>query len=152
MYNLIAILRNLYIFQISNLNCRFYGAKCSGCFQSIPANEFIMRAMDNIYHLQCFVCVLCGYQLQKGDQFVIKDGRVFCRPDYEKEFLYRYDSWDGYPPFHTGSECYLVTYFRYCLAYCFAWVYCLNLIIKTPFWVITFIISISNTEDVIEIH
>ena len=44
-----------------------------------------MRALDHVYHINCFVCVGCGRQLQKGDQFVIRAGRLFCRPDFEKE-------------------------------------------------------------------
>lgn len=44
-----------------------------------------MRASDNVFHLRCFTCVVCACRLQKGDQFVIKQGQLFCRPDYEKE-------------------------------------------------------------------
>lgn len=45
-----------------------------------------MRAsVENIFHLKCFVCVVCGVRLQKGDQYVIKQSQLFCRPDYEKE-------------------------------------------------------------------
>lgn len=48
-------------------------------------DELVMRALDAVFHLRCFVCVVCGVRLQKGDQFVIKQGQLFCRPDYEKE-------------------------------------------------------------------
>ncbi|KAF7269143.1 hypothetical protein GWI33_017813 [Rhynchophorus ferrugineus] len=44
-----------------------------------------MRASDNIFHLRCFICVVCGIRLQKGDLYVIKQGQLFCRIDYEKE-------------------------------------------------------------------
>lgn len=44
-----------------------------------------MRASENIFHLRCFVCVVCGIRLQKGDLYVIKQGQLFCRIDYEKE-------------------------------------------------------------------
>ncbi|XP_076331346.1 LIM homeobox transcription factor 1-beta-like [Tachypleus tridentatus] len=44
-----------------------------------------MRALDYVYHIPCFTCVGCGRQLQKGDQFVIRNGRLYCRPDFEKE-------------------------------------------------------------------
>lgn len=54
--------------------------------QPIPANELVMRALGNVYHLRCFACVACGHQLQKGDQFVIRDGQLFCRMDFEKEY------------------------------------------------------------------
>uniref|UniRef100_T1KH00 Homeobox domain-containing protein n=2 Tax=Tetranychus urticae TaxID=32264 RepID=T1KH00_TETUR len=44
-----------------------------------------MKALDSIFHLNCFTCVGCNKQLKKGDQYVIRSGRLFCRPDFEKE-------------------------------------------------------------------
>lgn len=44
-----------------------------------------MRTQEAVFHLRCFLCVVCGGRLQKGDQFVVKQGQLFCRPDYEKE-------------------------------------------------------------------
>jgi LIM domain len=45
----------------------------------------VMKAQTHVFHLRCFVCTVCCQQLQKGDQFVIKAGQLFCRADYEKE-------------------------------------------------------------------
>ncbi|CAG2171516.1 unnamed protein product [Oppiella nova] len=56
-----------------------------------------MRALDHIYHINCFLCVGCGRQLQKGDQFVIRGGRLFCRPDFEKEMALLHLT-NGHPP------------------------------------------------------
>lgn len=44
-----------------------------------------MRASNNVFHLKCFTCVVCGSLLQKGEQYVVKQGQLFCRSDYEKE-------------------------------------------------------------------
>ena len=33
---------------------------CSACGQTIPGFEQIMRAKDNIYHLNCFICQYCN--------------------------------------------------------------------------------------------
>lgn len=44
-----------------------------------------MRTVDNVFHLKCFACVVCGIQLQKGEQYVVKQSQLFCRSDYEKE-------------------------------------------------------------------
>lgn len=44
-----------------------------------------MRTANNVFHLKCFTCVVCGAQLKKGEQYVVKQGQLFCRNDYEKE-------------------------------------------------------------------
>ncbi|KAL4219219.1 hypothetical protein ACF0H5_021801 [Mactra antiquata] len=63
-----------------------YRAKCSACLQHIiPPNQLVMRALDHVYHIHCFACVACGQPLQKGDEFVVKHGQLFCRMDFEKE-------------------------------------------------------------------
>jgi len=63
---------------------RTYGTKCSGCKTTIPANEFVMRALGNVYHIQCFVCTMCGHQLEKGQEFALKDNNLYCKEDYGK--------------------------------------------------------------------
>ncbi|XP_050305373.1 LIM homeobox transcription factor 1-alpha isoform X2 [Anthonomus grandis grandis] len=74
----------------SKLYCRFdydrlFIKKCLGCSERVSPEELVMRASDNIFHLRCFICVVCGIRLQKGDLYVIKQGQLFCRTDYEKE-------------------------------------------------------------------
>lgn len=44
-----------------------------------------MRCHENVFHLKCFACVVCGALLKKGEQYVVKQGQLFCRFDYEKE-------------------------------------------------------------------
>ncbi|XP_065351369.1 LIM homeobox transcription factor 1-beta [Cloeon dipterum] len=73
---------------------RLYAKKCLGCSEKVSPEELVMRALDSVFHLRCFVCVVCGGRLQKGDQFVIKQGQLFCRPDYEKEV----EMLQGYAP------------------------------------------------------
>ncbi|KAG8230038.1 hypothetical protein J437_LFUL015257 [Ladona fulva] len=64
---------------------RIFGVKCSRCGERVLAHELVMRAQAHVFHLQCFVCVVCCHQLQKGDQFVLRGGQLFCRADFEKE-------------------------------------------------------------------
>lgn len=45
----------------------------------------VMRAQQHVFHLPCFVCVVCCQPLQKGEQFVLRAGQLFCRQDFEKE-------------------------------------------------------------------
>lgn len=66
---------------------RLFGAKCTRCGITILPQEMVMRAQDYVYHLSCFMCVACGQPLQKGEQFVLRRGQLFCRPDYENEML-----------------------------------------------------------------
>lgn len=65
---------------------RLFRGKCSGCGYCISAQELVMKANGNVYHMNCFRCVECGHILQKGDQYVLKDGQLFCRFDFDKEF------------------------------------------------------------------
>ncbi|EEB11738.1 Homeobox protein ceh-14, putative [Pediculus humanus corporis] len=64
---------------------RIFGVKCSRCGDRILPHELVMRAQHLVFHLQCFCCIACGQHLQKGEQFVLKAGQLFCRPDFEKE-------------------------------------------------------------------
>lgn len=40
---------------------RLFGVtgNCAACSKLIPAFEMVMRARDNVYHLDCFACQLC---------------------------------------------------------------------------------------------
>lgn len=63
----------------------FMKNRCLGCGDRIGSDELVMRTADNVFHLKCFSCVVCGVQLQKGEQYVVKQSQLFCRSDYEKE-------------------------------------------------------------------
>uniref|UniRef100_A0A8C8DAU6 LIM homeobox transcription factor 1, beta a n=1 Tax=Oryzias sinensis TaxID=183150 RepID=A0A8C8DAU6_9TELE len=64
---------------------RLFSAKCSGCLERIAATDLVIRALERVYHLSCFCCCICEHQLCKGDEFVLKEGQLFCKKDYEKE-------------------------------------------------------------------
>ena len=87
-------------FNDNNLIFRYYSTKCSGCMQSIPPSELVMRALGSVYHVTCFVCVSCGHTLQKGDQFVLREGHLHCRMCFEKDFAYMnmVNDWGPYSP------------------------------------------------------
>jgi hypothetical protein len=42
-----------------------------------------MRARDDVYHIHCFTCALCGVRLLKGDHFGVRNSLIYCRPHYE---------------------------------------------------------------------
>ncbi|KAJ3663718.1 hypothetical protein Zmor_007945 [Zophobas morio] len=64
---------------------RIFGVKCSRCGDRLLPHEMVMRAQQHVFHLPCFVCVVCCQPLQKGEQFVLRAGQLFCRQDFEKE-------------------------------------------------------------------
>uniref|UniRef100_A0A3Q3B4K3 LIM homeobox transcription factor 1, alpha-like n=1 Tax=Kryptolebias marmoratus TaxID=37003 RepID=A0A3Q3B4K3_KRYMA len=64
---------------------KLFVRKCSGCLQVIGRSELIMRVLGQVYHLGCFSCCECERRLQRGDEFVLKEGQLLCRMDYEKE-------------------------------------------------------------------
>ncbi|KAH6943987.1 hypothetical protein HPB50_001096 [Hyalomma asiaticum] len=64
---------------------RLFGVKCAGCLGCIAPSELVMRALEHVFHVACFACVVCRRTLQKGDQFVVRAARLYCRPDFEKE-------------------------------------------------------------------
>nr|XP_061804166.1 LIM domain transcription factor LMO4.2-like [Nerophis lumbriciformis] len=58
-----------------------HSGACSACGQSIPANEMVMRAQGNVYHLKCFSCATCRNRLMPGDRFHYLNGTIFCEHD-----------------------------------------------------------------------
>ncbi|TRY57230.1 hypothetical protein DNTS_003303, partial [Danionella cerebrum] len=64
---------------------QLFATKCSGCHEKIEPSEFVMRALESVYHLSCFCCSACEQQLCKGDEFVLKEGRLLCKGDYQRE-------------------------------------------------------------------
>ncbi|XP_065203333.1 LIM/homeobox protein Lhx4 isoform X2 [Planococcus citri] len=61
-----------------------FGTKCAGCDLGIPPTQVVRRAQDFVYHLQCFACIICGRQLNTGDEFyLMEDRKLVCKPDYE---------------------------------------------------------------------
>lgn len=67
------------------VNFRIFGIKCSRCGDRVQPNDMVMRVQNNIFHLPCFVCWICCQPLQKGEQFILRGGQVYCRHDFEKD-------------------------------------------------------------------
>lgn len=63
---------------------RLFGTKCDKCCRSFGKNDFVMRAKNKIFHLECFRCVACEKQLVPGDEFALRDDGLFCREDHQE--------------------------------------------------------------------
>lgn len=61
---------------------RLYGTKCAKCCLSFTRNDFVMRARDKVFHVDCFRCVACSRLLIPGEEFALKED-LFCRSDYD---------------------------------------------------------------------
>ncbi|CAG5119719.1 unnamed protein product, partial [Candidula unifasciata] len=65
---------------------RFAVKNCARCQTPISANELIMRAKEQVFHLTCFSCTACNRTLKSGEQYGLKDNLIYCRMDYELMF------------------------------------------------------------------
>ncbi|XP_013117218.2 LIM homeobox transcription factor 1-beta [Stomoxys calcitrans] len=68
---------------------RIFAFKCAACCHPILPQDMVMRPLPNlIFHLSCFVCFACRIPLQKGEQFMLRDGQILCfRHDLDKEMF-----------------------------------------------------------------
>lgn len=60
---------------------------CSACSKMIPAFEMVMRAKDNVYHLECFACQQCNHRFCIGDHYYLCDNKILCQFDYEERLV-----------------------------------------------------------------
>ncbi|KAL4224840.1 Protein with similarity to mammalian ELMO [Mactra antiquata] len=61
---------------------------CSACSKMIPAFEMVMRAKNNVYHLECFACQMCNHRFCVGDKFYLCDNKILCEYDYEERMVF----------------------------------------------------------------
>ncbi|KAM9312032.1 LIM homeobox transcription factor 1-alpha-like [Gastrophryne carolinensis] len=64
---------------------KLFITKCNSCLKTVMPSELIMRVLNNVYHVACFYCCECERRLERGDEFVLKEGQLLCRSDYERE-------------------------------------------------------------------
>ncbi|XP_058462318.1 LIM/homeobox protein Lhx9-like isoform X2 [Malaya genurostris] len=61
---------------------------CAACNKVIPAFEMVMRAKNNVYHLECFACQQCNHRFCVGDRFYLCDNKILCEYDYEERLVF----------------------------------------------------------------
>ena len=50
----------------------------------IAPKQTVRRAQNFVYHMHCFLCVICHKQLETGDEFyLMEDRKLVCKYDYE---------------------------------------------------------------------
>lgn len=80
-------------------------AICAVCDKLIYASEMVMRARDNVYHLECFACQLCGLRFCVGDRFHLCENKIVCQFDYD-EHIYPIEQQQHYAQYYpqTGVQ------------------------------------------------
>uniref|UniRef100_A0A914V1N0 LIM zinc-binding domain-containing protein n=1 Tax=Plectus sambesii TaxID=2011161 RepID=A0A914V1N0_9BILA len=61
---------------------------CRGCGFPIM-DRFFLLVGDRCWHVDCLKCCLCQIRLDQADSCFMKDGMVFCRDDYHRQFSKR---------------------------------------------------------------
>ncbi|XP_060530556.1 LIM/homeobox protein Lhx8-like isoform X2 [Cylas formicarius] len=61
---------------------------CAACNKVIPAFEMVMRAKNNVYHLECFACQQCNHRFCVGDRFYLCENKILCEYDYEERLVF----------------------------------------------------------------
>ncbi|XP_055541150.1 LIM domain transcription factor LMO4.1 isoform X2 [Wyeomyia smithii] len=61
---------------------------CAACNKVIPAFEMVMRARNNVYHLECFACQQCNHRFCVGDKFYLCENKILCEYDYEERLVF----------------------------------------------------------------
>ncbi|ELU00130.1 hypothetical protein CAPTEDRAFT_97456 [Capitella teleta] len=60
-----------------------FATQCGVCKRDLSPSDLVRRALDRVYHLQCFTCLVCRRQLDTGEEyFVLDTTRFMCKKDY----------------------------------------------------------------------
>ncbi len=61
---------------------RLFSTRCGSCLASFGPNEYVMRARGGmVFHPSCFRCHTCRRLLVPGDEFSMRESRIFCKDD-----------------------------------------------------------------------
>ena len=62
---------------------RLFGAKCDKCGHTFGKSDYVMRARNRIFHLDCFKCIACERQLIPGDSYALKEDGLYCNEHHK---------------------------------------------------------------------
>ncbi|XP_058798262.1 LIM homeobox transcription factor 1-beta-like isoform X2 [Phymastichus coffea] len=75
---------------------RIYATKCARCQQKIESSDLVMkvnmqsissRADLSIFHVECFVCCICGDPLVRGAHFILRQGLPLCKREFHNDIF-----------------------------------------------------------------
>lgn len=88
---------------------RIYAVKCARCQQKLDSNDLVMRvpaaavqhqslngrpADGPVFHVDCFVCCICGDPLLRGAHFILRHGQPICKREFQND-IYNMNSPQG---------------------------------------------------------
>ncbi|CAG9856190.1 unnamed protein product [Phyllotreta striolata] len=77
---------------------------CAACSKVIPAFEMVMRARNNVYHLECFACQQCNHRFCVGDRFYLCENKILCEYDYEERLVFANMAYNPPPLSHLKRQ------------------------------------------------
>ncbi|XP_012269061.1 LIM homeobox transcription factor 1-beta isoform X1 [Athalia rosae] len=64
---------------------RIFAVKCGRCMEKIRCSDLVMRVPGFFFHVECFACCMCGQNLPRGAQFILRQGQPICKRDFDHE-------------------------------------------------------------------
>lgn len=58
-----------------------FSGRCASCGENVVGEGTGCTAMDQVFHVSCFICVTCGTKL-RGKPFYAVEKKAFCEPCY----------------------------------------------------------------------
>uniref|UniRef100_A0A914H5L5 Uncharacterized protein n=1 Tax=Globodera rostochiensis TaxID=31243 RepID=A0A914H5L5_GLORO len=60
---------------------RLFSRRCPRCDVQLRPTDMVLHARQLVFHMNCFSCVNCQRMLVPGEQFLLYQDEIFCRPD-----------------------------------------------------------------------
>uniref|UniRef100_A0A3P9LEU1 LIM domain containing preferred translocation partner in lipoma n=1 Tax=Oryzias latipes TaxID=8090 RepID=A0A3P9LEU1_ORYLA len=71
------------LFDMDNPPSEEYFGRCASCGENVVGEGTGCTAMDQVFHVSCFICVTCGTKL-RGKPFYAVEKKAYCEPCYIK--------------------------------------------------------------------
>ncbi len=59
----------------------YFAGRCATCGENVVGEGTGCTAMDQVFHVDCFICMTCGSKL-RGKPFYAMEKKPYCEPCY----------------------------------------------------------------------
>lgn len=63
------------------VNPSFLSGRCARCGENVVGEGTGCTAMDQVFHVDCFTCIICNNKL-RGQPFYAVEKKAYCEPCY----------------------------------------------------------------------